>query len=56
MSNKSHLDRLFENRGDGRFIQRMYMRNIADIIPNGSDICSTVDIPELSKIAGDGRR
>jgi len=21
------------NRGDGRFIQRMYMRNIADIIP-----------------------
>ena len=32
------------------------MRNIADIIPNGSDICSTVDIPELSKIAGDGRR
>ena len=22
VSNKSHLDRLFENRGDGRFIQR----------------------------------
>jgi len=46
-----------ENRGDGRFIQRMYMRNIAgiwkdiriaDIIPNGSNICSTADIPELS--------
>ena len=40
VSNKCHLDRLFENRGDGRFIQRMYIRNIADIIPNGSDICS----------------
>jgi len=50
VSNKSHLDRLFENRGDGRFIQRMYMRNIADIIPNGSDICSTADIPELGVI------
>jgi len=24
---------------------------IADIIPNGSDICSTADIPELSAIA-----
>jgi len=49
------LDRLFENRGDGRFIQRMYMRNIADIIPNGSDICSTADIPELSEIGGKGQ-
>jgi len=36
----------------------MYIRNIADIwtiriadiIPNGSDICSTADIPELSAI------
>jgi len=45
---------LFENRGDGRFIQRMYMRNIADIIPNGSDICSTADIPELSEIVAEG--
>jgi len=26
------------------------MRNIADIIPNGSDICSTADIPELGVI------
>jgi len=49
-----------ENRGDGRFIQRMYMRNIADIwkdiciadiIPNGSDICSTADMPELGDIS-----
>ena len=52
VSNKSHLDRLFENRGDGRFIQRMYMRNIADITPNGSDICNTGDIPELYVITG----
>ena len=29
----------------------MYMRNIADITPNGSDICGTADIPELSEIA-----
>jgi len=28
----------------------MYMRNIADIIPNGSDICSNADIPELGDI------
>ena len=27
------------------------MRNIADIIPNGSDICSNADIPELYEIA-----
>ena len=26
------------------------MRNIGDIIPNGSDICSTADIPELAEI------
>jgi len=39
-----------ENRGDGRFIQRMYMCNIADIILNGSDICSTADISGLSAI------
>ena len=31
------------------------MRNIADIIPNGSDICSTADIPELSEIGGKGQ-
>ena len=36
-----------ENRGDGRFIQRMYMRNIADI---WTDI-RIADIPELSEIA-----
>ncbi len=29
----------------------MYIRNIADIIPNWSDICSTADIPELCGIA-----
>ena len=49
-----------ENRGDGIFIQRMYMRNIADtkwkdiriadIILNGNNICSTADIPELYAI------
>jgi len=47
------------NQGDERFIQRMYMRNIADIwtdiriadiILNGSNICSTADIPELGDI------
>ena len=27
-----------ENRGDGRFIQRIYTRNIADIIPKWEDI------------------
>ena len=52
----SPLNRLFEkkngckrkkNRGDGRFIQRMYMRNIADI---WTDI-RIADIPELSEIA-----
>jgi len=29
----------------------MYIRNIADIIPNWSDICSTADIPEINKIS-----
>ena len=28
----------------------MYMRNIAGIIPNGSDICSTADILELAEM------
>jgi len=28
---------------------------IADIIPNGSDICSTADIPELGEIAKGGK-
>jgi len=27
---------------------------IADIIPNGGDICSNVDIPELYEIASGG--
>jgi len=56
-----------ENRGDGRFIQRTYMRNIADIIskwkdiriadiiPNRSNICSTADIPELCAIKEVGK-
>jgi len=34
----------------GGSFRGMYMRNIADIIPNGSDICSTADIPELGVI------
>jgi hypothetical protein len=29
----------------------MYIRNIADITPDWSYICSTADIPELSEIA-----
>jgi len=37
-----------ENRGDGRFIQRMYMRNIAGI---WKDI-RIADIRGLSEIAG----
>ena len=48
-----------ENRGDGRFIQRMYMRNIADIrkdiriadIPDGSYLHSNTDIPKLGDIS-----
>ena len=42
-----------ENRGDGRFIQRMYMCNIADIIPKWKDI-RIADIPELGVIGGNG--
>ena len=38
-----------ENRGDGRFFQRMYMRNIADIIPKWKDI-RIAEIPELGDI------
>ena len=34
--------------------QQKYMRNIVGIIPNGSDICSNADIPELYKIASGG--
>jgi len=32
--------------------QQKYMRNIVGIIPNGSDICSNADIPELGVIGG----
>ncbi|MEA2074343.1 MAG: hypothetical protein U9O85_01190 [Euryarchaeota archaeon] len=32
----------------GSSSRRRYIRNIADIAPNWSDICSTADIPELS--------
>jgi len=31
--------------------QQKYMCNIAGIIPNGSDICSNADIPELGDIS-----
>jgi len=34
----------------------LYMRNIAGIIPNGSDICSTADIPELSTMNSERRK
>ena len=30
----------------------MYIRNIADIIPNWKDICNTADIPELAEMFG----
>ncbi len=41
-----------ERFGEKKFSSRgMYIRNIADIIPNWSDICITADIPELSAIA-----
>jgi len=53
---EAQKDERAENRGDRRFIQRMYMRNIADIIPNGSDICSTADIPELSTTNSERRK
>jgi len=51
-----------ENRGNGSFIQRdVYVQycgitpkwkdiRIADIIPNGSYLCSNADIPKLSGI------
>ncbi|PXF52759.1 MAG: hypothetical protein C4B56_04275 [Candidatus Methanophagaceae archaeon] len=57
---KSPLDSLFKKKNGkrmkGRKIEEigvssrgMYIR-IADIIPNGSDICSNADIPELGDI------
>ena len=47
---ETQKDERKENRGDRVSSRGMYMRNIADIIPNGSDICSTADIPELYAI------
>lgn len=34
----------------GSSARGMYIRNIADITPDWSDICSTADIPELYEI------
>lgn len=43
---------ILERFGEEKFSSRgMYIRNIVDIIPNWSDICSTADIPKLSAIA-----
>ena len=45
------LSGIVGNNKGGCSFRGVYMRNIADIIPNGSDICSNADIPELYEIA-----